>query len=170
MRPAVSRSKTVFLLLCVTALGAPATGLCAAEATDDLIAVSVFLRDVSGNGGEIVDHPTVGQEVYLHFEFDVISAGGLAGTITELELDGVSACTWDGGVVTGTLITWCDTAWTAELGSHLLRGIVDPNDEFEETDEDNNVVERGFVITTADQIFYDGFVSGDTTAWSESVP
>ena len=170
MSPAVRQLKKISLLLCVTALGAPASGLCAAEATDDLIAVSVFFRDLSGNNGEIVDHPTVGQEVYLHFEFDVTSPSGLAGTLTELEFDGNSACTWDGGVGTGKWITWCDTAWTAELGPHLLKGIVDPNDEFVETDEDNNVVERAFVITTADQIFYDGFVSGDTSAWSSTLP
>ena len=70
----------------------------------------------------------------------------------------------------GKWITWCDNFWTAELGRHLLRGIVDANDEFVESDEGNNVVERVFLITTADQILYDGFAAGDTSAWSSSLP
>ncbi len=166
MRPAVSTSKKVFLLLWISAVGIAESSLHAAEATHDLEAVGVFFRELSGNNGDIVEHPAVGQEVYPHFEFDVTSTSGFAGTITELWLDGVSACTFDGGVGEGTWITWCDNSWTAALGPHLLKGVVDPNDEFVEADESNNAVERVFLITTADQIFYDGLVSGDTSAWS----
>jgi hypothetical protein len=117
-----------------------------------------------------VPNPTVGQQVYPHFEFTITSSSSLTGTITEIELDGGTLCTWNGTVTQGPWITWCNAPWVATAGAHELQGRVDPNDEFDETDENNNNVKKDYNIGSGSDIFDDGFESGDTSAWSTVVP
>jgi subtilisin family serine protease len=134
----------------------------------DLEAENVYFREFPG-AGNIVASPTIGQQVYPHFDFTIASTSDLTGTITEIELDGGTLCTFNGTLSQGSWMTWCPTAWTATAGPHELQGRVDPNDAWDESNENNNDVRRDYNIGSGNEIFTDGFESGDTSAWSSAV-
>jgi len=137
----------------------------------DLEATSVYFRDQPSGGGSVVPNPTVGQQVYPHVEFAISASSSITGTIVEIELDGGSLCSWAGTLDPGPWYWSCGTAWTATAGVHELQGRVDPNDEWTETNENNNEVKRDYSIGSGgNEIFADGFESGDTSAWSSTNP
>ena len=136
--------------------------------TTDLEAVSVYFRTKRG-AGSLVPDPVEGQEVYPHFDFAIVADSDITGTLTEIELDGTTLCTHNTTLGAGSYTRRCNTPWTATVGPHELEGRVDPNGEFEEIDETNNVTSRDYTVDVIDEIFADGFESGNTSAWSATV-
>lgn len=111
----------------------------------DLAATDVFFRTAI-NGGDRVDNPTVGQELYLHITYDVSSTSDVSGRIWQLELDGSVRCSVDTTVSNGSWIGWCNSPWTATAGAHGLVGVLDPLGTIAESNEGNNTTSRNYSI------------------------
>lgn len=109
----------------------------------DLQATDVYFRDQPGNGGSRIDSPAAGQTLYPHFTYNVTGASA-SGTIWRIELDGSARCTFDGSHSPGSYVGWCNSPWTAAAGAHTLRGILDPNGGFAESNEGNNQSTRNY--------------------------
>ena len=118
----------------------------------------------------MVPDPVEGQEVYPHFDFIIVADSEITGTLTKIELDGTTLCTHNTTLGAGSYTRRCNTPWTATAGPHKLEGTVDPNGEFEEIDETDNVVSRDYTVSYLNEIFANGFESGDTSAWSGALP
>ncbi len=107
----------------------------------DLEAVEAYLSTIPGDSGKtsVVDTPTVGQDVYLHFKWNCIGSGTTPIFRTELKLDGTALCydedTAEGGY---SYTVWCPSPWTATAGAHTVTGVLDVYDDVSESNETNN--------------------------------
>jgi len=107
----------------------------------DLEAVEAYLSTTPGDGEKtsVVDTPTVGQDVYLHFKWNCIGSGITPNFRTELKLDGTALCydedTAEGGY---SYTVWCPSPWAATAGNHTLTGVLDVNNDIAESNETNN--------------------------------
>jgi hypothetical protein len=107
----------------------------------DLAADEVYLSTTPGdvNKEYVVDTPSVGQEVYLHFKWDCLGSGTTPQFHIDLNLDGEPFCSVDRTANGGTsYTTWCDSPWTATSGAHTLTGVLDVNSDVSESNETNN--------------------------------
>ncbi|MBI4603078.1 MAG: S8 family serine peptidase, partial [Planctomycetes bacterium] len=106
----------------------------------DLVAGELFFRDQPGNGGNRIDNPRLGQQLYPHFAYTVNSTtGSVTGKIWNIELDGAVLCFFSGTEPAGARVGWCLSPWTVTAGSHTLRGILDPDGTIPESNETNNI-------------------------------
>ncbi|MBI2926384.1 MAG: peptidoglycan DD-metalloendopeptidase family protein [Verrucomicrobia bacterium] len=115
----------------------------------DLAVTEVYFRDQPGNAGSRVDNPEVGQQLYPHVAFYVDAAGPLTGKIWKLELDGNFLCSRTATEPTGSRVGWCG-AWTVTAGNHTLRGVLDPDGTFAESNGGNNIATLDFTVPRPD--------------------
>ena len=112
----------------------------------DLIATDITFRDQPEQGGVEVTDPLPGQELYPHFYFTVESESELTGKIYAIDLSGTPLCSYTGPLGAGNWVAWCTSPWTATAGDYDLRGLVDPDDTFAESNETNNAAVRHYTI------------------------
>ncbi len=90
-------------------------------------------------GGERVDAPLVGQDVYFQVMFD---PGGLPPSsqiAIHAEVDGERFCGAAVAARDEERAIFCSSPWVAAAGAHTLRWVVDEDDAVDETNESNNV-------------------------------
>jgi hypothetical protein len=112
--------------------------------TVDILAERAFLRtDV--NAGDEVAQPDVGQQVYVHVDYDILATAPVSGVVQAL-IDDQEHCagTIDFGTEAATV--WCNNAWTPTAGTHTLRWILDADNDIDETNEQNNSVTATFTV------------------------
>lgn len=108
----------------------------------------VYLRTDTGGGGSRIVSPQVGQQVYPHIDFTVEGDQPLSGTLWSIALDGTTLCSSTTTLDPGGYIGWCNAAWTATSGSHLLHAEADPSQAIAESDEADNVAERTVSVSS----------------------
>jgi hypothetical protein len=114
----------------------------------DLEAVEVYLSTQPGDMDKnyLVDTPTVGQDVYLHFKWNCYGSGTAPEFRLELNLDGTPYCYDD--YATGesgyAYTSWCNDPWTATAGGHTLTGVLDVYDDVSESNETNNEASKSW--------------------------
>lgn len=123
------------------------------------------LRSAPDNGGTVLTDPQAGETVYVTVTYDVDAPGALDGRIVEIWLNGAELCGLDFQVSPGTdRWAWC--SWVAEAGDHSFLAVLDPDNQFLEDNEDDNVDH----LVTGNMVFADGFELGSSLAWTSTTP
>ncbi len=114
---------------------------------EDLVASRVFFRTGKNSGAEI-SQPYRDQRVYFHLEFLVLGDGEDSVRVAnDAILDGARFCDGRFDVLPGRRYTvWCADPWTPTLGQHTVLWLLDPDDEFFEENEFNNIVEVTWTV------------------------
>lgn len=118
----------------------------------DFSATEVYFRDQPGNAGNRIDDPQPGAEVYPHFRYNLEAPGPVSARLWEIELDGLTRCYYEDLVDPGPRVGWCLSPWTVTAGSHLLRGVLDPEGTYREADESDNEASRSYDTSGAPEI------------------
>jgi len=129
--------RVLALLAVVFAIAAGADAL-------ELTATDVFFRTQPGTGDRI-ERPVSGQVVYAHVSFSLDQP--ISGSLFAIDLDGVELCSVNGSSKAGTYNGWCNAPLTPAAGAHTLTGRVDPGGDHAEVDENDNTIERSYLIS-----------------------
>ncbi|MCP4574559.1 MAG: hypothetical protein GY838_19590 [bacterium] len=122
----------------------------------DLDAVDVYFRTAAASGGTRVDNPAAGQQLYPHVSYEIDSPNPVTGKIWQMKLDGNVLCSSTTTLDEGSWVGWCNSPWTATAGGHTLRGELNPDGTIDESNVNNNNINRNFTVVggpgcTADQ-------------------
>jgi hypothetical protein len=89
---------------------------------------------------------SAGQKVVFSVQVSNRGKGTAAPFKVRLEIDGTGVELSVPGLAPGVAITVASPPWTATLGKHTVRGIADASARIAEPVEDDNVLERRFVV------------------------
>ncbi len=113
----------------------------------DFVATDIHLRDQPSNGGNRIDSPQVGQQLYPHFFFSLNGTSPFTGTVWRIQRNGSTLCSFSGTLTPGGYVGSCTSPWTVTAGLHNFNGTADPNDTLAESNENNNQANRNYTVS-----------------------
>jgi hypothetical protein len=111
----------------------------------DLMAELAYMRTAASGGGSIVDHPTIGQTVFFHLDWQFNGTGGSVSVSQRAVLDGSTFCSFSTSAAppsSGT--SSCPSGWVATAGPHTLQWDLDYTSAVTEVNETNNSASKCF--------------------------
>lgn len=132
----------------------------------NLTAEDAYLLDAPYTGN-LVTSPSLGQTVYLTFDWGVTGADQAVNVPWRALLDGTSYCSFTDNVGTGEWTSWCGTGWPATAGKHTLEFDLDPEKTLFETDKTDNTVVTAFSAAgldlAAERVYFRAAASGSAS-------
>lgn len=116
----------------------------------DLAVGEVHFRDQSGNAGNVVANPVPGASLYPHFSYSLDASASITGKLWAMDLDGTPLCSYTSTISNGNWVGWCTSPTTIPSGPFTLRGVLDPDSAFAESNESNNVASRTYTACLQD--------------------
>lgn len=110
----------------------------------DLVAKRPYLRTGFFQGAEVA-HPSVGQDVYLHLDYQVTGTQGSVSADLSAIVDGHVYCSGPFDFQSGAVASvGCHLPWNATAGAHTIQWLIDSSDAVQEANKSNNVAETQF--------------------------
>lgn len=126
--------------LTLTSPDGPAQGL---ADLPDFIGRTAYFRTRANGQGQVVNTPCTDAAVFPYFDFTIM---GTEEQIVEvsIRMDGAQLCGGEISLPPGDYYVYCPKAWLPTVGSHTLRGELDPRNLIEESSENNNHATHSF--------------------------